>query len=199
MCDLNEYAIFREHVSTFRETCVDQSDGERNALLTQSERKVINFDEVKNEYIKGLHLTEAPCSNDALFDAGNGILAFVEFKNGDIKGEKVYDLRKKIYDSVLIFSDITDLTISDTRTFMDYILVYNREKNPERLDTQPKDHNDNNTTIQESQSYEHFVDFVSDRAKTETIRFGLKKFKDYLFRNVHTYDEVQFEWYLQHL
>ena len=80
--------------------------------MTKSERTAVNFDGVKEEYIKNLSLIKVPKSNDALFMSKDNKLIFVEFKNGFMDDKKKFDVRKKIYDSVIILTDILNLGIS---------------------------------------------------------------------------------------
>ena len=128
MIDLNAFQIFANHLSTLKETSIDNRDGTLQ-YMTLSTREVINFDGVKEEYIKSLRINEAPKSNDALFDDGKDCLVFVEFKNGYMDRRKQFAVQKKVYDSMLIFTDITSTGISFMRDHMKYILVYNETAN----------------------------------------------------------------------
>lgn len=56
-----------------------------------------------------------------------GSWTIIEFKNGDMKSEK-RRVKDKIRDSLLLFCDITEMRIAETRKAMDFILVYNIEK-----------------------------------------------------------------------
>ena len=178
MIDLDNYAIFSHNLSTLKETSVDSSIEGKHQYMTLSQRKAVNFDAVKNEYISSLGLSETPKSNDALFYDGID-LVFVEFKNGRMSQEKIHAVGKKVYDSVLLYTDITSEKISDMRKNMKYILVYNEDVN------QP--------------SYDGFVKNIADLANTEHVFFGLRKFQNYCFREVHTYTKCEFEEYLTNL
>ena len=70
---------------------------------------------------------------------------FVELRNGAIKEYKV---RKKIYDSVLKYTDITSGRISAMRKSTKYILVYNESKA-----TVCKTEEETKTFVQQSESY----------------------------------------------
>lgn len=129
MVNLSDYSIFRESMSTLRETSKDDHDNMAQDFMTDSEKIVVDFDLVKEKYIEHLGLSDIPKSNDALLDAGNGDLIFIEFKNGYIDSKKQFDIRKKIYDSTLIFTDIVSAGISSMRQYMEYILVYNGKAN----------------------------------------------------------------------
>ena len=191
MTDLNKYKMFTDHLSTLKETSLDDRDG-KQAYMTQSLRSSVNFDSVKEAYVKNLGLSEIPKSNDALFDDGHGMLVFVEFKNGFIDWPKQFALRKKIYDSVLIFTDITNRRISDMRNTVNYILVYNEEVNEKNPDVIKE----RKTHIQPSASFNNFAKGVSNLAKEEYVCFGMKQFENYCFKKVHTYTEKEFEKYI---
>ena len=85
-----------------KETSFSKSHQE---YMTYSKMKVIDFDEFKNQYVSENKIkSEAIKSNDALY-FGRDKDYFIEFKNGKITNEIVFDIRKKIYDSILIFCD----------------------------------------------------------------------------------------------
>ena len=131
MIDLNTYPIFCRHLSNLKRLSLDDGKGQK-IYMTQFTRSAVNFDAVKKEYSSPLKLSKVPSSNDALFDDGKGSLVFVEFKNGFITREKILEIWKKIYDSTLIFTDITSTGISYTREHMKYILVYNETVNQDK-------------------------------------------------------------------
>ncbi|HIS55171.1 MAG TPA: hypothetical protein IAB48_00725 [Candidatus Fimimorpha excrementavium] len=195
--DWNKYEIFRNHITNLKETSLDESGGQK-VYMTQSLRPAINFDGVKEDYIKNLELSEFPKSNDALMEEGDGTPVFVEFKNGFMDRAKQFGLRKKIYDSVLIFTDITSARISDMRKNMKYILVYNEGVNQtNNLDETLKKKQRN--MVQPSVSFDSFAKKIGQYAKSEYICFGLTIFKNYCFKEVHTFTETEFEKYLSDL
>lgn len=82
----------------------------------------IKFDEVKNQYCKAFGIEDI-MSNDAVIVL-NGQDYFVEFKNTENPAKKV--LNGKIRDSLLIYLDILDETLSYARKSLGYILVYKK-------------------------------------------------------------------------
>lgn len=197
MIDLNNYPIFSSHLSNLKKISVDDGKG-KTIYMTQSKRGAVNFDDVKNEYIKSLRLSETPCSNDALFDDGKGSLVFVEFKNGRINSKIKFEIWKKIYDSALIFADITSTGISYTRSHMKYILVYNEIIN--QINTFDKNLKEKKKTlVQPSPSFDAFAKNVGKYANEEYVGFGLKIFQNYCFKEVHTYTASEFDDYLSTL
>lgn len=195
MIDLNSYPIFQNNISTLKDTSLDNRNN-GTVYMTESTRFAINFDGVKNEYVRGLGLNEIPQSNDALFDDGKGSLIFVEFKNGSITGYLQHDLGKKIYDSTLIFTDITSLQISDMRKNVEYFLVYNNSAND---NTTNPDLISKKSSVQSSASFNSIASTFSKYGKDEYVCFGLKKFQNYCYKKVHTYTEEEFDNYLSGL
>ena len=127
MMEYNLYETFREHISTLKECSKDHSDPDCIKFMTESQLEAINFDTVKTKYANDLVLSEeCAASVDALLETDENI-AFVEFKNGKVNNRNIKD---KIRDSLLLFCDLTKQTISDTRKNLDFIVVYNEEKNP---------------------------------------------------------------------
>ena len=174
--------IFKNNMSSFMETSKD-TDSETIKYMTQSDIEVINFDQVKDDYIKDMKLSNTPCSSDALYISKNGELYFVEFKNGLMKKDKVYNVYNKIYDSLLIFNDITGKNISFCREHVNFILVYNESKNPYKTDE---------VSMEDSPKARIGKYFIS-KANKRYIRFDLERFKKIYFRDVFTYTETEFE------
>lgn len=182
MADLSKYPIFESNKATLKDTSADDHDG-GIAYMTESLCEVVNFDLVKSEYVRGLKLIKIPKSNDALFLGEDGRWTFIEFKNGCMQ-KKIYNVRQKIFDSMLIFSDIVGCGISYTRKEMDYILVYNEERNPED--------NDVKSYIGESSSRDKIAKTLMAKGNQSYIKYGLETFKNYCFKEVFTYTEQEF-------
>lgn len=180
----NKMKIFENNISTFKETSIDNDDGKEKYMI-ESEIKVINFDAVKKEYMKDMGVSEVPCSIDALYTNDNENYYFIEFKNGRVK-PKIYNIYNKIYDSLLIFNDITNSTISFCRKNVRFILVYNEEKNNQVIDKE-------NSNIQATPSKKSIAKYFSNKGKKKFIMFGLEKFEKLYFKEVFTYTEKEFE------
>ena len=91
MNKLKNYLIFEKNLSTLKETSKDNHNNNTKEFMTNSLLEVVNFDGVKNAYIKNLKLRGTPKSNDALFFDGQGKVIFIEFKNGSVKSSKEND------------------------------------------------------------------------------------------------------------
>lgn len=71
--------IFSRNISSFKETSKD-TNGEEIKYMTESEVEVINFDKVKDDYIRDMGLSTTPCSNDALFVSSKGNIFLLNLK-----------------------------------------------------------------------------------------------------------------------
>lgn len=192
MISLKDYELFKEeNQSTLKNLSVDGG-----ACMVSSELKAIDFDKVKSKYCESLKLSEAPNSNDALFSINQNKLVFVEFKNGYIDKKTIYNIRKKIYDSLLIFNDIISNSIAYTRKSMIYILVYNKSKNNQNHFLEKKINEDSKSIIQNSCSYDNLAKTIGSYANEEYILFGLKMFENYCFKEVHSFTVSEFEKYI---
>lgn len=175
---------FQVALSTLKETSYDKDN---KTYMTQCEAEVIDFDIIKDWYaetVGGLDRKLSLKSNDAL-SCKDGQFTFIEFKNGDVHHSKPKkDIKQKIYDSFVILCDpLTEANkllsnfqgnASYFRNNVDYILVYNESKN-----------------LPSKNNKECILEKLNNKAKNP--RFGLAYFKGYLFRNVYTYSEREFE------
>ena len=187
MIKVEDYEILKNNISTLKETSKD-FHGEEEYYMTQSLLPAVDFDKVKDSYTSMLNTSDKPKSNDALFIDTEGKEIFIEFKNGSIENKK-FELRKKIYDSMLIYTDIIHEGISYTRQHVDYILVYNEEKNG-------TDKEEVKINIQNSKSRDRIGKSLSKLGGKNYIKFGLEMFKNYCFKEVYTYTENEFAEFL---
>lgn len=172
--------IFGKNIDTFQETSKDTDSGEIKYMM-QSDVEVVNFDNVKNDYIQGMKLSNTPCSNDALYIDEQGEYFFVEFKNGVMKKDKIFNVYNKIYDSLLIINDIIGENISFCREHVNFILVYNESKNPD----------DHTKPVENSRVA--IGKYFSAKASKKFVRFDLNRLKKIYFKDIYTYTEKEFE------
>ena len=127
MIKLELYPILLDNRESLRETSKDDSDPNDIQYMTSSETEVVNFDLVKRHYVNGFGLSEdAITSVDAIVPLEDRIL-FVEFKNGQVNNRNIKD---KARDSLLVFLEIIGENIAFSRSNIDFVVVYNLEKNP---------------------------------------------------------------------
>ena len=185
--DLKSY-----NTSTLKQTSKDDNNQE---YMTESTIRVINFDSIGGDkYSKNNKLNIQLKTNDVLFLHNDKKYTFIEFKNGklvdktnkiDIK--KLKDIELKILNSLFVLGDIEEKSLSSLKEITDYILVYNEEKNTP---------NERNSISEIGNYFINQGNISSEKTKTEReeiICFGLEKFKDYCFKNVHTYSKEEFE------
>lgn len=187
MIDLDLYPILYKNRDSLKETSRDTSVPEAIEYMTSSELDVINFDLVKRAYANDLNLSEeVAASVDAVVPLMDGIL-FVEFKNGKVKSREI---KNKVRDSLLIFLGIIGESIEYSRKNIEFIVVYNSEKNP--LPNQYE-----KGQPQETPSRVIIAEHFMKKANEELILFDLERYKKLYFRNIHTYSKKQFEEYMQ--
>ena len=112
---------------TLKETSIDDSN---KKVLSESQLEVYNFDEVKKRYYKSVDLSKDMVGScDALYVNKDTGVYLIEFKNTKLsnlktKGEVNSRIKEKITGSLLILCDISKFCISETRHFVNFILVY---------------------------------------------------------------------------
>ena len=113
----------------------------------------------------------------------------IEFKNGSVDNGKNYEVKVKIYESLLILLDIINQSINFSRQYIHYILVYNETRDH----TSNQFNKDEFDAIQYSEGLSSIQKYFSGLAKETFIQFGLSHFKKLYFRSVNTYTKRQFE------
>ena len=162
--------ILAKYLTTLQETSKDNHNNTA-IYMTNSNLEVVNFDLVKNEYCKNLGLDNVASSVDALFFKEENIY-FIEFKNGRIEKNEVV---KKMYDSLLMFSDISQKDISYFRKHLHFILVYNDEKVKEDDFVLRQKHH-----IQESYNRS----FINSHIKIKN-KYDFAKYQELYFKSVN--------------
>lgn len=192
--------IIDELECTLEKASLDEDNG---VPMVKSQLMVCSFDKVKEWYVSEMVplANPNPKSNDVLY-FGEDECFFIEFKNGKISNEVNFEINKKIYDSLFILFDLgyTDKkgelvnSISYTRSTMTYILVYNEENYVKFGATrQTKEGIERQKLVSTSQHRNELYKAMRRLANEEFILFGLDQFRNYLFKNVHTYTEKEFE------
>ena len=190
MINTSDYELLNIKKISLRDASFDPSNDE---YMTNSDIEVINFDTVKTLYTNKLNLSEEVAKSfDALLLEPQQPI-FIEFKNGKMKNEK-NAVKNKIRDSLLMFCDITKTDISFTRENMDFILVYNEEKNP--LPNQLKQET-TKPNVSEMTNRVKIGEFFASKASVEFILFDLERFQKLYFRKVKTLTQSQFEEYIK--
>ena len=177
---LLNHSIFADKFEPLKILSKDDNAQANITYMVDSEQPAINFDKVKDCYAKLFESTQAPNSVDAILMIKDG-LAFVEFKNGKLNNEEKRNINFKLRDSLLMFCDIMRCTLKRTRLMVDFVLVYNQEKNPSS----------------KTSSYENIENYVGNLANERITRFQLAKYRGIYFRNIYTVSVAEFNEYLK--
>ena len=189
--------MMNDMLKKYNNSSLKDTSKDKKEYMTNSEKiKVINFDNLsKKGYSKMLRLKGQSFpfkTNDALcLDVENNKFIFIEFKNGsfsvnekNFKEKELPQLELKIIGSMYILQEITGKSFKELREITDYILVYNKEKNPHIFSAVDMGNYIVNLGTLNNKKI---------RNLKEGISFGLEKFKGYCFKNVHTYSKEEFE------
>ena len=184
MIDVKSMGILNDSVCPLRETS-KYNYGGNDFYMTNSTLSVVNFDLVKDRYIETLSVPETPKSSDAFYVDNSEEMYLIEFKSGKMDTKKIFDVRLKIFDSLLMLTDILNRGISHTRLNLSYVLVYNETKNPFTKDEK--------YGLQISQSRINIGKYFSKKGKKKFVRFSLERFERLYFKDVFTVTEEEFE------
>ncbi|MDR1466667.1 MAG: hypothetical protein LBI40_03515 [Treponema sp.] len=99
----------------------------KERFMTTCQEYVVNFDKFKESIVSKFKLSRSPNSCDALYMHNENEWFLIEFKNGKIDREKMYQVRGKVFQSLLILTEKLNNTISFTRSNINFILVYNED------------------------------------------------------------------------
>ena len=190
--DKVETDIFIDNKRPLFEVSKDSSDKENPVYMVGidediSKDIVIDFDDVKTAFCKKFHKSyKVFKSADALlYSEVKNKLIFVEFKNGKVK-----EVKTKLKDSLLVFSNIVDVDLKFCRKYLEYIVVYNYEKNKQYVEQEKEKQNKAQSLSEEY--IEGFVKPLFRLAKDEIILWDLKLMKDICVSEVHTYTVDEF-------
>ena len=175
-------------LSNLREISMDTAHDE---VMTELLLPTYNFDKVKCLYTNQLLKSEESCSSCDGILWGQNLKVLIEFKNGNKIQRK--DIHLKILNSLLILCDINSCSISDLRTELIFILVYNEENNPITSQEIRQYENQCNDEVQESINRNIIGRYFCKMAKSEFVRYDLLKYKGLYFKDVHSYNQYEFE------
>lgn len=195
--DKLEIEIFVNNKKSLFEVSLDDSDKNNLVNMVDADKDiskdiVIDFDDVKTAFCRKFNKSnEVFKSADALlYSKTKNKLIFVEFKNG-----KVRDVKTKLKDSLLVFSNILDVNLEFCREYLEYIVVYNYEKNKKYVEQEKDKCRKEEQNKSQSLSKEYIEGFVKPLfrlAKDEIILWDLELMKDICVSEVHTYTVNEF-------
>ena len=143
----------------------------RGVFMTSSQEKVVNFDKFKESIAAKFSLAASPNSCDALYMPSENEWFLIEFKNGNIDKEKVFQIRGKIFQSLLLLTEKIDKTICFTRENLNFILVYNE-------------------TVQRIEIGKHLHNLTNNAV---FIPYGLGGLQKLYFREVYVWNKKEFD------
>ena len=161
-------SIYDKFKSTLHLTSKDDSNDE---YLSNSSLPVYNFDDIRTNYIESFSLERIPMSADAFVKINASEMYLVEFKNGAISNREIFEIRKKMYDSLLLLCDLLGIGISQTRQSLQFILVTNERK---RNDLAKRK-------------------VTSEKGNEHKTGYGLDDFVDIYYKDVHTVTAHDFQ------
>lgn len=173
---------FDKYLETLKETSFDKDN---QVYMVDLPYKVINFDKFQEDFFRQYH--KPVCrSLDALFHH-NHEWYFVEFKNGKINKNEKNSISDKIGHSLLSFQDTIDEKIDYCRQNVNFILVYNPEKNSFHTDQKqlPKDE------YQFSSERQKLICHLPG-IKKKIPYFQMNRYEDIYFKNVFTMSNEEF-------
>lgn len=195
--DKVETDIFIDNKKPLFEVSKDDSDEKNPVYMVGidediSKDIVIDFDDVKTAFCKKFHKSyKVFKSADALlYSEVKNKLIFVEFKNGKVK-----EVKTKLKDSLLVFSNIVDVDLKFCRKYLEYIVVYNYEKNKQYFEQEKDKYRKEEQNKSQSLSREYMEGFVKPLfrlAKDEIILWDLELMQDICVSAVHTYTVDEF-------
>lgn len=195
--DKLEIEIFVNNKKSLFEVSLDDSDKNNLVNMVDADKDiskdiVIDFDDVKTAFCRKFNKSnEVFKSADALlYSKTKNKLIFVEFKNG-----KVRDVKTKLKDSLLVFSNILDVNLEFCREYLEYIVVYNYEKNKKYVEQEKDKCRKEEQNKSQSLSKEYIEGFVKPLfrlAKDEIILWDLELMQDICVSEVHTYTVNEF-------
>lgn len=195
--DKIEIGIFINNKKSLLEVSLDDSDKNNPVNMVDADKDiskdiVIDFDDVKTAFCRKFNKSnEVFKSADALlYSKTKNKLIFVEFKNG-----KVRDVKTKLKDSLLVLSNILDVNLGFCREHLEYIVVYNYEKNKKYVEQGKDKYRKEEQNKSQSLSKEYIEGFVKPLfrlAKDEIILWDLELMKDICVSEVHTYTVNEF-------
>ena len=184
--------MFEGYKTTLKKISFDSNN---DFHMTNSELEVIDYDLFTKKYCEN-NFIRCISSNDGLYLAENGKMIFIEFKNGGISNVQA-NIKIKCLTSFIILSDIVKLSRIELKEKLSYILVYNEDKNilseKEKSKLDMEIIHDHKRCFGVNELIEKSGRFLYSNLKEEYIRFGLNNLKGFIFNEVHTYTEEEFE------
>ena len=169
---LEYYEMFKMHRKSISDTSLNKTD---NVNLICDNRLVVDFDDVKDDFLSGLgKRNEYAKSVDALYQDSGGIF-FVEFKSGGFDNSEI---KKKAYDSLIIFSNITKQDAEFIRNNVSFLLVISNSRYDSLSDKDKR------------------AMALAAKGEQDFVIYGLDKMRGYMFKSVNCMSAFRYEKYI---
>lgn len=164
--------FFMHCISTYQK-CSEDSSNQESMQVPVTE--CINFDDAVQKAANAFGCSkDSAASCDSLVWDENNKPILIEFKNGKISNKVKRNIRGKMCNSVLFLEYFLGKKWIELRSELEFILVYNKEQNPQS-------------------SKQYLRDYSSNLAAgTKDIRFGLEKAYNLYFHEIKTLNEDEF-------
>jgi hypothetical protein len=156
---------------TLEKTSEDINKPPDQKFMTSCKTMVVNIDKFKNDFVKKMGLNRVPMSCDALCMISPSEFFLIEFKNGVIDDLKNYEIKVKIFETLLILTEKLNKTIQFTRDHVTFVLVYNE------------------AVLQKFYIHKK----VFSRTSDFKVDMGLGRLEKIYFKSVNVYSKAEFE------
>lgn len=171
---LDEFGDTLEQVS--KDSAEEVNPQGRGVFMTSCKKKVVNFDKFKDSVAARYALKNSPNSCDALYMKSENEWFLIEFKNGRIDKEKIFQVRGKIFQSLLLLTEKLAKTICFTRENLNFIFVYNENILDENIQRAVLG------------NYLHKLS-----GNSGSFSFGFNGLQKLYFKEVHVWNKKQFD------
>jgi hypothetical protein len=171
MLEETYHEMLARYGKTLEEASEDVNKPPAERFMTNSKTLVVNFDKFKNDFVKKMGSNFSPLSCDALYMASPGEFFLIEFKNGVMDNLKNNEVKIKILESLLIFTEKMDKTIGFTRKNVTFVFVYN-----------------------EDVVHKYYIHGkIFSRTNNFKVDLGLGRFEKVYFKSVNVYSKAEFK------
>lgn len=174
MNEISNYSFLEKNRSNFQKC---SKDANNNEFMNVPDFPCIDFDNATEDFVRSRNgSVNVSWSADSFVRKKTGEPVLIEFKNGKLRGKEsaIHNVRDKMINSILILEAILKTDWQKLAKSMEFILVYNVDKNP--FDPRESIH-------------EHMFNKESG---TQGVRFDLQRYCPVYYRQVRTITEEEF-------
>lgn len=128
--------MFNSSKSTLKDTSYNKNG---DSYMTESQIEVVAFDLSKDKVAQRLRVQASPLSCDALYRSDSSEWFLIEFKDGHLNNNDIFEVLRKFFESMLILTQKLNQTIEFTRKNLIFIFVVNIEDDRDNSDKKKND------------------------------------------------------------